>query len=304
MVNLRYDCAKLPNYISPRDGTVVMRGTALQHVRAFLHEARASICLSADVSSWWRLFRDIVRRRFLRFVPSQQLNQSRQLRIHGGGRLAYRFNRGDLQSLREVWMDSAYRPPFPTQATIVVDLGANIGMTSAWFWRRFNCERIIAVEADGSNARLAEENFLLNSIPGEVIHAAVGPRDGWVRFAKSDESNAGHVIEGAPVESQACGQGEEVRMVSMRTVMNYLPPGRRIDILKVDIEGGEGVLFDGDLSWLGRVDGIVIELHPDVTDTHRVRRNIEALGFKYIPPGSVFPLSISAFVHTGGPVEH
>ncbi len=302
MVNLRYDSAKLTNHIAPSDGTLGMKSTAIQHVRAFLHETRASIRLAVDVSSWWRLFRDIVRRRFLRFVPSRQLNRPRQLRIHGGGRLAYRFNRGDLQSLREVWMDSAYRPPFPTPSAIVVDLGANIGLTSVWFYRQFQCESIIAVEADESNARLAEENFLLNSIPGEVIHAAIGPRDGWVRFAKSDESNAGHVIEGHPVENQACGHGEEVRMVSMRTVMERLPAGRRIDILKVDIEGGEGVLFDGDLSWLGRVDGIVIELHPDVTDTLRVRCNIEALGFKYIPPGSVFPINISAFVRTSGPV--
>jgi hypothetical protein len=34
-----------------------------------------------------------------------------------------------------------------------------------------------------------------------------------------------------------------------------------IDLLKLDIEGAEAVLFSGDCDWLGRVRNIVIELH-------------------------------------------
>ena len=265
-----------------------------KHLRALAHETRASIRLAGDFRSWWRLFRDIIRRRLTRVARVRDVTARRMVNLKGGVRIAYRLNRGDLQGLREVWMDEGYRPTFPTRGTIVVDLGANIGLSSVWLFHRLRCERIIAVEADAGNASLAGENFRLKSLPGEVIHAAVGPRDGWASFATSEESNMGHVIEGDAVAHDGAGR-EKVRMISMATVLGHLPAGRRIDLLKVDIEGGEGALFEGDLGWLDRVDGILIELHDDVTDTARVARAIEARGFRFIPAGSVYPKANSAF---------
>jgi len=227
-----------------------------------------------------------------------ELNQSREIRLKDGTRLVYRFNRGDLQSLREVWMDEVYRLPFNLQPRIVVDLGANIGMSSVWFHRKFQCERIVAVEPDEGNAQITAKNFARNSIPGEILQAAVGPADGSIQFQHSTDSNMGHVkLEQDCVTDSS--NISKVRMVSMATVLGHLQDARRIDVLKVDIEGGEGALFDGDLRWLERVDSIIIELHADVTDTERVTQNIVSSGFRYLPAGSVFPNSMSAYVRNG-----
>ncbi len=39
-----------------------------------------------------------------------------------------------------------------------------------------------------------------------------------------------------------------------------------IDLLKMDIEGGEQALLTGDTAWLSSVNAIVAEFHPSVVD--------------------------------------
>jgi hypothetical protein len=47
-----------------------------------------------------------------RLVPLPDRNRERRIRVRGGIELNYRLNRGDMQSIREVWMDECYRLPF------------------------------------------------------------------------------------------------------------------------------------------------------------------------------------------------
>ena len=76
------------------------------------------------------------------------------LRLRGGVTITYRFNKGDIWSVREVWLFECYRPPFEIAIDHVLDLGANIGLTSLWLAKRYGCGRIIAVEPSAANARL------------------------------------------------------------------------------------------------------------------------------------------------------
>ena len=52
-------------------------------------------------------------------------------------------------------MDEAYRLPFAIQPKVIVDLGANIGLTSIYLLRLYKPEILVAVEADADNAALA-----------------------------------------------------------------------------------------------------------------------------------------------------
>ena len=54
----------------------------------------------------------------------------------------------------------------------------------------------------------------------------------------------------------------------------------RIDILKVDIEGGEIEIFSENLSWLTIVRILVIEIHDKYIDGDFVRKKLHENGFK------------------------
>lgn len=246
--------------------------------------------ISGSYASFLRLALDFPLSRMLRFLPRAWRNRPRLIRLRDNTVLQYRLNRGDLWSLREVWIFEAYRLPFQVDSNalpVVVDLGCNIGFTSLWISRRYQVNTFVAVEPDASNCAIAEQNFTANNLAVELITAAVGASDGEAYFEASESSNMGSL--------QAQGT-TKVRLVSMATVLGTLGAGEKIDLLKIDIEGGEQELLMGELSWLDRVRAIIIEFHPEYVDYPLLCERIVACGFTYIPGGSSFPDSMDAFV--------
>ncbi|MGB7680711.1 MAG: FkbM family methyltransferase [Candidatus Acidiferrales bacterium] len=208
----------------------------------------------------------------------------RQVRTRSGVTLCYRLNRGDLQSIREVWFEEAYRLPFPDPCGVLLDLGANIGLTSLWMAKRYPFTRIIAVEPVPSNAALARRNFELNGIKAEVLEAAVGAREGTGKFQVCRNSNQGKLSE----------SGVPVAMVSVDFILEKfaLP---QLDLVKVDIEGGEQELFLGPTAWLDRTKAIIIEFHPTSVDYPLLTKLLEDRGFDFIRANTAFPNNMDCF---------
>jgi FkbM family methyltransferase len=87
------------------------------------------------------------------------------------------------------------------------------------------------------------------SHPTRLMLASVPYRDGkeWAR----------QVRECRP------GEDGDVEAIGLGSILRQLP-GQRISILKMDVEGAEGIVFGvGDRSWIDLVDNIAIELHDD-----------------------------------------
>jgi hypothetical protein len=64
-----------------------------------------------------------------------------------------------------------------------------------------------------------------------------------------------HVREANPSEAS------DIEAIALNSIINALP-ANKVDLLKVDIEGSEIVVFDdSSVSWLPRVRNIAIELH-------------------------------------------
>lgn len=247
-----------------------------------------------DISSKFRLAGDFAMLRVYRLIKAAPSNHSRRVRVKGGIWLNYRFNEGDLQGIREVWLDGCYRVPPQVQPETLVDLGGNIGLTSLWYASRFSIKNLVVVEPDASNAALIRRNMQDNGISATVIEAAVGPQDGTVFFLTHQHSNVGHVLAADAMAEQS-EAGVRVPMVSMSTVLANIPKGATIDLLKMDIEGGETTLISGELEWLERVRFIIAELHPPIVDVNAIVTAIEAKGLRHLAPGSVFRESMTMF---------
>jgi FkbM family methyltransferase len=230
---------------------------------------------------------DAVLYRLLRLLPSTASECVRTIRLRDGTLLSYRRNRGDIQSLRDIWLLPTYEPPFAGRVDVVVDLGANIGFATLYFARRLGARTCVAVEPDAGNARLLRRNLEQNGIRATVLEAAVGAADGTATFAAAQESNLGRLTDTA--------DGTPVPVVSMRTVLQGLDSGR-IDLLKIDIEGAERDLFTGDTAWLDRVDAIMMEFHADAAAPEPILACIEGHGLRHIAGNSVQAGTTDAFV--------
>jgi FkbM family methyltransferase len=268
---------------------------ARQSTAGLLHELHGAYRLSADPRSFARFASDVILVRVGRRVPIPGKDRERSVRVRGGVQMHYRLNGGDLQSIREVWMDECYRLPFELLPKTIVDLGANIGLTSLWFAHHYRGARILAVEPSPENARLVRLNLEGNGVAAEVIEGAIGPRDGTARFQSHGNSNMGHLSD----------SGEPVPVFSMETVLRKLPAGAEVDLVKLDIEGGEGPLLAENVGWLGRVRAVIAEFHPEVIDYRAVVQAIESQGFRYFPAHSAAGFdSMDAFIRESSPARN
>jgi FkbM family methyltransferase len=223
----------------------------------------------------WRSFPgwivDVFHYRLLRVLPLGE-GRRRSIRLKDGTQLNYEMNRGDLRVLAEVWVRGAYRLPAEVKSGgTILDIGANIGLTSVWLAKTYGCSHMIGVEPSPRNAAIARLNFVANAVPGSVIEAAVGREDGEALFDEQRDSALG----------QLGTSGRKVQTISMASVLDRLPDTERIALLKVDIEGGEAEMFCGEIDWLDRVECIVAEVHPDHVDADGFVRRIEQAGFRY-----------------------
>jgi FkbM family methyltransferase len=158
--------------------------------------------------------------------------------------------------------------------SLIIDCGANVGYSSAYFLSRFPMSAVLAVEPDASNFDMLSKNLAAYGNRCRPIRAAVWPTKGSVRTVQP----AGNLDEwGVRVEPCDAGDPHALATVTIPDLLDLaLYP--RISILKIDIEGAEEALFQGDTRWLDVVDNIVIELHGDRCEAAFMRA-IEARGF-------------------------
>lgn len=164
--------------------------------------------------------------------------------------------------------------PLPHAPKLILDAGANIGCTAVFLANTYPSARIVAVEPDAANAALAKTNC--STYPQvEIVEGAVWPRPVMLEIENpADESWAFRMRE-RPRDSAAHG---------MRGLtIDELSSGAQIDLLKVDIEGGEQQLFTEETQWLGRVGAMLIELHGEDC-TRAVASAARSSGFRALPP--------------------
>ena len=163
---------------------------------------------------------------------------------------------GDLYVLIEVFgriSGKVYEPSLMGMPELIIDAGANVGFASAMFASRFPTARIISIEPDLRNCELFRRNC--GSYPNvRLVQAALWFRSGWVRI--ENPSDASFLFRVAECENSAIS-------VAAVTIPEILAgeDAKRIDILKLDIEGGEERLFSQDCEWLHKVRLIIAELH-------------------------------------------
>jgi FkbM family methyltransferase len=137
---------------------------------------------------------------------------------------------------------------------LIIDLGANVGYSSAYFLSQFKGCSVIAVEPDAANFVELKKNLTPYKDRVKTIQAAV-----WPHSERISLHHPGLGEEwGVRVKPSANGDVETITIPDLLRISGQ----KRISLLKIDIEGAEIDLFNSRTDeWLNEVDNIVIELH-------------------------------------------
>lgn len=186
---------------------------------------------------------------------------------------------GDLFVLYEVWLSGCYALPacLARDVSVVVDLGANVGLTTLYYAGMLPGARFLCVEADADNAALLRRNVACLRGRVSVTEAAAAAAAGSVLFEASGWAWGRQIARGDV-------PGRRVPTVTVPELMASAGVSR-IDLLKVDIESGVGPLFSSRNEWLAQVDTIVVELTADYC-LHRFAADVEPYGLRVFPERS------------------
>ncbi|SHI37872.1 methyltransferase, FkbM family [Roseomonas rosea] len=172
-----------------------------------------------------------------------------EIRPNGLGRLG----NNDYGVAYEIFSLDLYRVALEgvkrDEVRLVVDLGANVGLSALWFLNQFPACRVLAFEPHPSHAAQARRNWALGGVAErvELVEAGAGTR---TRMAVLSDRGSGSTVA-------AEGDGLSIEI---RDAFPHLT-GRPIDLMKIDMEGGEyELLADPRFAGLD-VRAIVMEWH-------------------------------------------
>lgn len=168
-----------------------------------------------------------------------------------------RLGTSDVYVFEEVFLGATFDLSFLNlNPKLIIDGGANIGLTSAYFAYSYPKAEVLAVEPERSNFQLLVKNTSAfnNIMP---IQGALWNRNGTVQIKNAN-------VEKVAFQVDESTTGEETQTVQALTIDKLLEisGADAIDILKLDVEGAEVEIFGANYdNWLPKTKTIIIELH-------------------------------------------
>ena len=166
----------------------------------------------------------------------------------------------------------------------VLDVGANIGQTLAYWKLRFPGARIAAVEMMPDNLGRIRRQEELNGWKFGVVAVAATDTAAAVRVRLSHANSRNRledIVESSAVRDNLRTETISVPGLPLAAIMDRLDFAT-VDLMKVDIEGAEVNLLRDIRNWSPRVRHLLIEVHDNV-DRMWAKAQLEAAGFSLRP---------------------
>lgn len=164
-----------------------------------------------------------------------------------------------LAQYKEIFVDEQYRFEHLGGTPLIIDCGANIGMSCLYFKSLFPEGQVIALEADEGICEVLRTNLTKHGLVDvEVLNKAVWTDDQGVAFA-ADGADGGSIFGG--------GRSHRIPSVRLRSI---LQEHSEIDLLKIDIEGAEHAVLMDSSEELRKVRHLFFEYHSWASDEQRL----------------------------------
>lgn len=177
--------------------------------------------------------------------------------------LFIRVRSSDVLAFHQIFTFKEYGMNLGFTPSFIVDAGANIGLSAIYFSNKFPEATILAIEPERSNFKLLEQNTAfypkialekkaLHSQSNIVLDIVDGGYGNWGFVTKKVEQD---------MQQEVIDQVNTISIDDILIRYNLL----YLDVLKIDIEGGEKDLFASNYeNWLPKTKCIIIELHDGI----------------------------------------
>lgn len=190
-------------------------------------------------------------------IARAKLTQS-QLRLHVRPPglehpIALRCRTTDIATYEQIFIHQEYACTMTEPPKVIVDAGANIGLSAIYFANLFPQAWIYAIEPEASNAGLLHYN--VETYPRiVVVRAALSAESGMIALHDHGHGHWGF---------STAGTGNVSAYVPAVTIEQLMADHQieRIDLLKMDIEGAERDVLNASAGWIDRVGSLVLEVH-------------------------------------------
>lgn len=210
---------------------------------------------------------------FIFLATIKKRNQPGKIRF---GQIKIKYN--DLNAFvgmyNEIYFQQHYKFISKNSRPVIIDCGANIGLSVIYFHQLIPDAKIIAIEADPNVASILEENLKTNNCQAEVITKAV-----W----NSDDELLSFSQLGA--DSGSFYGTENIIQVKTIRLKSILEQFDEIELIKIDIEGAELTVVEDAYMEFKKANKVFIEFHSFFGQEQKLDRILELLssiGFRYI----------------------
>lgn len=179
-----------------------------------------------------------------------------------------------IGQFKDIFVDEIYRFQTDAHSPVILDGGANIGVSTLFFIQNYPTAQIRAYEADPTIFQYLKVN--LSKFEGknvELFGKAVWVENGFISFA-AEGSDAGYIAENVP-------SALKVPTFRLKEEIEKL---EQVDMLKLDIEGAETKVLTDCGDSLSKVKNIFVEFHSYAQQPQELDLLLKLLsenGFRY-----------------------
>jgi FkbM family methyltransferase len=197
-------------------------------------------------------------------------------------------NSSDIQVFSQVFVKKEYEALVQkilelgkgSDIRLIIDAGANIGLTSLYLHQYFHEAFFLVVEADEKNMEQLQKNFDLNKLDNtEMLLSALWSSDRCVKINRDADQGKewAYYVTASDIPT-------DLKAITLQALLekSEFP---LIDILKIDIEGGENELFSNEENIspvLRKTRFVGLEIHDHKADRQHILAILEKNNFTWV----------------------
>lgn len=214
--------------------------------------------------------------RLYRHTHLSRCKKTLHTKLYGAPIVAFNDHFWFLHSVDEVFVDDIYNCSLEGEHPVILDCGANIGLSVIYFKRLFPGAAITAFEPDKSLSAHIQSNLKAQGFTDvTVINKAVWKATTTLSFHA--DGNLGGAIAAADT-----GEIPNLHQVEAIRLRDFL--ATKVDFLKIDIEGAEYDVLKDCKDLLGNVANMFLEYHGNGDEPQKLHEMLEWVqeaGFRY-----------------------